>query len=590
MGYGNLRQWIEQLRRDKDLAVIDAPVDPHLELAEIHRRVAAEEGPALLFTNVQGTPFPVATNLFGTVRRVNKAFGTRPEQLVKSMTAAMETMIPPSAAGLWREKGLLLDLIRAGTKNIPQGEAPVLGICRSSNPLQELPRITSWPKDGGPFITLPVVYTESITNPKDHNLGMYRVQIYDDSTTGIHWQIHKGGGFHHRQAELLGETIPVSVFIGGPPALIAAAVAPVSERLPELMLASLMQGGKLPMVQDPLGGHRIPSEAEFSIRGRVSPFERRPEGPYGSQSGYYSLQHDFPVMHVQRMWHRKDAIFPATITGKPRQEDYYLKDYLQRLLAPAYPLMMPSVKALWAYSESGSNALASAVMRESYPREGLASAFRILGEGQLSLTKFLLLTNEAVELTDFPKLLETVLERFNPASDLVIFANTSMDTLDYTGRKLNHGSKAVMMGTGNPVRELPRTYTEGHLPAITDAVPYCGGCLAVSGASYIEDPELPVRLAASFQEKGTAWPLIVLVDDAAEAVRTQTSFLWTVFSRFNPADDIYAETHVLRNAISYSLPIVIDARMKPGYPEELVPHEDTVELVNRNWNRYFPHF
>lgn len=588
MGYGNLRQWIEQLRRDKDLAVIDAPVDPHLELAEIHRRVAGEEGPALLFTNVQGTPFPVATNLFGTVRRVNKAFGTRPEQLVKSMTAAMETMIPPSAAGLWREKGLLLDLIRAGTKNIPQGEAPVLGICRSSNPLQELPRITSWPKDGGPFITLPLVYTESITNPKDHNLGMYRVQIHDDSTTGIHWQIHKGGGFHHRQAELLGETLPVSVFIGGPPALIAAAVAPVSERLPELMLASLMLGGKLPMVQDPLGGHRIPSEAEFSIRGRVSPFERRPEGPYGSQSGYYSLQHDFPVMHVQRMWHRKDAIFPATITGKPRQEDYYLKDYLQRLLAPAYPLMMPSVKALWAYSESGSNALASAVVRESYPREGLASAFRILGEGQLSLTKFLLLTNEPVELTDFPKLLETVLERFNPASDLVIFANTSMDTLDYTGRKLNHGSKAVMMGTGNPVRELPRTYTEGLLPAITGAVPYCGGCLAVSGASYIEDPELPGRLAASFKEKRTAWPLIVLVDDTAEAVRTQTSFLWTVFTRFNPADDIYAETHVLRNAISYSLPIVIDARMKPGYPEELVPHEDTVELVNRNWNRYFP--
>lgn len=588
MGYGNLRQWIEQLRRDKDLAVIDAPVDPDLELAEIHRRVVSEEGPALLFTNVQGTPFPVATNLFGTVRRVNKAFGTRPEQLVKSLTAAMETMIPPSAAGLWREKGLLLDLIRAGARNIPQGEAPVLGICRSSNPLRELPRITSWPKDGGPFITLPLVYTESITNPKDHNLGLYRVQIHDDSTTGIHWQIHKGGGFHHRQAELLGETLPVSIFIGGPPALIAAAVAPVSERIPELMLASLMLGGKLPMVQDPLGGHRIPSEAEFSIRGRVSPFERRPEGPYGSQSGYYSLQHDFPVMHVQRMWHRKDAIFPATITGKPRQEDYYLKNYLQRLLAPAYPLMMPSVKALWAYSESGSNALASAVIRESYPREGLASAFRILGEGQLSLTKFLLLTTEPVELTDFPKLLETVLERFNPASDLVIFANTSMDTLDYTGRKLNHGSKGVMMGTGNPVRELPRAYTEGLIPAITGAVPYCGGCLAVSGASYVEDPELPARLAASFKEKGTAWPLIVLVDDAAEAVRTQTSFLWTVFTRFNPADDIYAETHILRNAISYSLPIVIDARMKPGYPEELVPNEETVELVNRNWNRYFP--
>lgn len=588
MAYGNLRQWIEQLRRDKDLAVIDTPVDPNLELAEIHRRVAGEEGPALLFTNVQGTPFPVATNLFGTVRRVNKAFGTRPEQFMKSLTAAMEMMIPPSASGLWREKGVLLDLMRAGTRNVPQGEAPVLGVCRSSNPLKELPRIVSWPKDGGAFITLPLVYTESITNPKDHNLGIYRAQIYDDSTTGVHWQIHKGGGFHHRQAEVLGETLPVSIFLGGPPALIAAAVAPVSERIPELVLASLMLGGKLPMVQDPLGGHRIPAEAEFSIRGRVSPVERRAEGPYGSQFGYYSMQHDFPVMHVQRMWHRKDAIYPATITGKPRQEDYYLKDYLQRLLSPAYPLLMPSVKALWTYSESGSHSLTSAVVRESYPREALASAFRILGEGQLSLTKFLLLTNEPVELTDLPKLLETVLERFNPECDLLIIANTSMDTLDYTGRKLNHGSKAVMLGTGSPVRELPRVYTEGLLPAITAAVPYCGGCLAVSGASYVEDPELPVRLAASLKEKDTAWPLIILVDDAQEAVSTQTSFLWTVFTRFNPADDLYAGTRVQQGSISYGLPVVIDARMKPGYPEELVPHEDTVELVNRNWKNYFP--
>lgn len=267
MRYGNLRQWIEQLRRDKDLAVIDTPVDPYLELAEIHRRVVEEEGPALLFTNVQGTPFPVATNLFGTVRRVNKAFGTRPEQLLKSLTTAMEQLVPPSAAGLWREKTVLLELLRAGTKNIPQGEAPVLGVCSSSDPLKELPRITAWPKDGGAFITLPLVYTESITNPKDHNLGLYRIQVYDDSTTAIHWQIHKGGGFHHSQAEHLGETLPVSVFIGGPPALIAAAVAPVPERIPELLLASLLLGGKLPMVQDPLGGHRIPAEAEFSIRG-----------------------------------------------------------------------------------------------------------------------------------------------------------------------------------------------------------------------------------------------------------------------------------------------------------------------------------
>ncbi|WP_342437122.1 UbiD family decarboxylase [Paenibacillus sp. FSL L8-0436] len=588
MGYDNLRQWIEQLRKDKDLAVIDTPVDPYLELAEIHRRVVREEGPALLFTHVKGTPFPVATNLFGTVRRVNQAFGTRPEQLMKSLTGAVETLLPPTPSAIWKEKGLLYDLLKVGVKDVPQGEAPVLGICRSTDPLQELPRITSWHEDGGPLITLPLVYTESITNPLNRNLGMYRVQIYDDNTTGVHWQIHKGGGFHHREAELLGEALPVSVFLGGPPALIAAAIAPLPERLPELLLASLMLGRRLPMVKDPMGGHRIPAESEFAIRGLVTPLERRPEGPFGDPYGYYSRQHDFPVLHVQRMWHRKDAIYPATIAGKPRQEDYYLKDFLQRLLSPAYPLLMPSVKALWSYTEAGSHSLASAVVRESYSREALASAFRILGEGQLSLTKFLLLTNEPVDLCDFPKLLETVLERFDPQTDLVVLNNTAQDTSDYTGHKLNRGSKGVMMGVGSPVRVLPRIYNEGVLPGITGVVPYCGGCLTVSGASYIDDPELPLRLIAELRQKETEWPLIILVDHAAETAQTQTSFLWTVFTRFNPASDIYAESEVNRHHIGYKLPIVIDARMKPDYPDELEPCGDIVKVVDQNWKNYFP--
>ncbi|AHV98842.1 UbiD family decarboxylase [Paenibacillus sabinae] len=588
MGYSNLRQWIEQLRKDKDLAVIEAPVDPYLELAEIHRRVIQEEGPALLFTNVKGTPFPVVTNLFGTVRRVDQAFGPRPEELMKSLMGAVETLLPPTVTGVWKEKGLLFDLLKVGIKNVPQGDAPILNVCRSTDPLKGLPRVTSWQEDGGPFVTLPLVYTESPSNPKDHNLGMYRIQIYDDQTTGVHWQIHKGGGFHHFEAEQRNEALPVSVFIGGPPALIATAIAPVPERMPELLLASMVLGGRLPMVKDPMGGHRMPAEAEFVIRGLVPPHERRPEGPFGDHYGYYSLKHDFPVMNVQRMWHRKDAIYPATIVGKPRQEDYYLGDFLQRLLSPAYPLVMPSVHSLWAYSESGSHTLASAVVRESYSREALVSAFRILGEGQLSLTKFLILTNELVDLADFPKLLETVLERFNPAVDLFIFNKTSHDTLDYTGQRMNHGSKGVLMGIGSKVRELPRSYEEGNLPGIHSALPYCGGCLVVSGPSYTEDPELPQRLVGALREKNTSWPLVILVDNAAETVKSQTSFLWTVFTRFNPATDIFAEASVKNHHIAYELPVVIDARMKPGYPDELLPREDIVELVDRNWKNYFP--
>lgn len=587
MNYTNLRQWLETLRKEKDLAVIDAPVDPYLELAEIHRRVIEEGGPALLFTNVKGTPFPVVTNLFGTPRRVDMAFGTRPEELMKSLIGATETLLPPTFKALWNERGLIKDVLKVGTKTVPYQEAPVMGVKEVDRPLKDLPKITSWQEDGGPFITLPLVYTESPSKPKDHNLGMYRIQLYDDQTTGVHWQIHKGGGFHYYEAEQQNQALPVTVVVGGPPALIASAIAPVPEHLPELLLTSLIMGEKLPLADNPLGGHRIPAEAEFAIHGLVPPHERRLEGPFGDHYGYYSLAHDFPVMNVKHMWRRKDAIYPATIVGKPRQEDYYLGDFLQRLLSPAFPMVMPSVRSLWTYAETGFHALTAAVVRESYSREALVSAFRILGEGQLSLTKFLMLTNRPLDLSDFKETLEAVLERFNPATDLFIFNKTSHDTLDYTGKKLNHGSKAVMMGIGQPVRNLPRTYEEGAIPGIDQVKAFCGGCLVVSGAAYEQAPSLAEQVMRHMNEKSTAWPMIILVDDAAAAAATQTSFLWTVFTRFNPATDMFAMAEVREHHLSYGLPIVIDARMKPGYPDELFPREDIVRTVDARWKEYF---
>ncbi|KOS03865.1 UbiD family decarboxylase [Paenibacillus polymyxa] len=587
MIYQNLRQFIEALRKENHLKIIEAPVDPYLELAEIHRRVIEEEGPALLFTNVKGTPFPVASNLFGTNRRVDMAFGPRPEQLMDAIVGATKTLFPPTPKALWNERGLIKDMLKVGLKTVSHSEAPVLGVRRTEAPLAPLPKVTSWHEDGGPFITLPLVYTEKPGQPKDHNLGMYRIQIYDDQTTGIHWQIHKGGGFHYHEAEQRNEPLPTTIIIGGPPALIASAIAPAPENLPELLLASLIMGGKLPMTEDPLGGHRIPAEAEFAISGYVPPHERRPEGPFGDHFGYYSLQHDFPVFHVKHMHHRKDAIYPATIVGKPRQEDYYLGEFLQRLLSPAYPLVMPSVKSLWAYAETGVHALAAAVVRESYSREALVSGFTILGQGQLSLTKFLMLTDRVIDLSDFNLLLETILERFNPARDLFIFNHTSHDTLDYTGRKLNHGSKAILMGIGEPVRELPRAYEGGDLPGIREIKPYCGGCLVVSGASFEQEPELAARVLERLAAGEQEWPLVFIVDDAKEVVRSQASFLWTVFTRFNPATDMYADSEVRLHHLNYKLPIVVDARMKPGYPDEVLPREDIVKLVDQRWTSYF---
>jgi UbiD family decarboxylase len=581
----NLRQFIEVLRREREIVEIREEVDPYLEIAEIHRRVIDEQGPALLFTNVKGSTFPVVTNLFGTERRVNLAFGTRPEELMKSIIGAMDRLMPPSPKALWAERGLIGDMLKIGMKDVPAGKAPILGTLQKPAALSRIPAITSWQEDGGPFVTLPLVYTEH-PETNHHNLGMYRVQIYDDQTTGMHWQIHKGGGFHYHEAEKQGKALPVTVFVGGPPALIASAIAPVPEPLPELLLTSLIMGQKLHMVRDPYGEHRLIAEAEFAISGRVPPFERRMEGPFGDHYGYYSWAHEFPVFHVDHVWHRKDAIYPATVVGKPRQEDYYLGEFLQRLLSPAFPMAMPGIKDLWTYAETGFHPLAAAVVRESYAREAVSSALRIMGEGQLTLTKVLLVTDKPVDLSDFPTLLTTLLERFRPESDLFILGRTSIDTLDYTGRQLNHGSKSIWIGVGEKIRELPCEYSGGQVEEVADAQVYSPGCLVVSGASYEQEPQLAERILKHGKEVWKNWPLVILADDAS-IVESQTSFLWTVFTRFNPAHDIYADSTTVRHHLQYEFPIVIDARMKPGYPDELFPREDVVQKVDARWKQYF---
>ncbi|MFC7439664.1 UbiD family decarboxylase [Laceyella putida] len=582
----NLRTFIKQLQRENDIVEIDAPVDPHLELAEIHRRVIAEEGPALLFTNVKGSSFPVVTNLFGTSRRVDLAFGPRPERLMQQAVDMVHKLMPPTPKAIWGERQLIFELLKVGLKPVSASQAPVLETKQPQVDLSRLPVITSWQEDGGPFVTLPLVYTEH-PETGQHNLGMYRMQIFDHETTGMHWQIHKGGGFHHFAAEQKDQALPVRVHLGGPPALIASAIAPAPEFLPELLLASLIIGEKLPVVRPADGGYPYIAEAEFVLSGHVPPHARRLEGPFGDHYGYYSLAHDFPVFHVDSVHHRKDAIYPATVVGKPRQEDYYLGEFLQRLLSPAFPMVMPGVKELWTYAETGFHSLAAAVVRESYSREALAHAFRILGEGQLTLTKFLILTDRSVTLENFPQLFETVLERFDPATDLFVFGNTSMDTLDYTGRRFNHGSKAVLIGTGEAKRDLPAEFHGPEMQGVKQAAVYCRGALVLETDSFADAPELADRLLTHYHEELQAWPMIFLVDDIT-AASGQTPFLWTIFTRFDPAHDIYAKAEWTRHHASYRFPIIVDARMKPGYPDELEPDPDIKRKVDERWKEYFP--
>ena len=583
--HANLRHFIETLRRENQIIEIEAEVDPYLELAEIHRRVIEAEGPALLFKRVKGSAFPVVTNLFGTRRRVDLAIGPRPEETVRRAVSALHSLLPPKPSVLWREKDWILSLTKTGLRMVNPKYAPVLEIQERSVDLTRLPVLTSWTDDGGPFVTLPLVYTEHPVTG-EHNLGMYRVQIYGSNQTGIHWQIHKGGGFHYYEAERLGQALPTTLFLGGPPALILSAIAPLPEMLPELLFTSFLMGEKLSRVKVSNQPHPLIAEAEFAICGTVPANVRKPEGPFGDHYGYYSLTHDFPVFDVHTVYHRRDAIYPATVVGKPRQEDYFIGEYLQSLLSPMFPVVMTGVKALWTYAETGFHALAAAIVRESYHREALAHAFRILGEGQLTLTKFLILTDVQLDLQDFKTLLETVLARFEPENDLLILHETAMDTLDYTGRHLNHGSKAIMLGLGSAKRDLPQHIEGGTLLGIKGVKPFCAGCLLLEAPAFNHSPELandllPYLLDAPFKD----WPLMILVDDITLALEP-TGFLWQVFTRFDPAHDIYATTEMLKHRLVYHGPILIDARMKPGYPGEVLPDEKTVNLVDRRWKDY----
>jgi UbiD family decarboxylase len=580
----NLRTFIDVLRSEGEIVEITTEVDAFLEIAEIHRRVIEQQGKALLFTNVKGSSFPVVTNLFGTKRRIDLAFGQRPLEFVQRAVHAAEELLPPKLNKLWEFRDLAFAARKIGTKSVRA--APVLQKRQSAVDLEQIPFIQLWPEDGGPFNTLGLVYTESPTTRK-HNLGIYRMQRYDKRTTGMHWQIGKGGGFHYYEAEQRAEPLPVTVYMGGPPALILSAVAPLPEGVGELMLASLLAGERIPVVKAAGEGVRDPiiAESEFAIVGHVPPSTRKPEGPFGDHYGYYSLQHDYPVFHADSVFHRKDAIYPATVVGKPRQEDFFIGDYLQELLSPLFPLVMPAVRDLWSYGETGFHSLAAAVVHDRYAREALSAGFRILGEGQLTLTKFLLLTDKPQDLKNFKSLFEYILERVEWRRDLQIFSQTAFDTLDYASGKVNHGSKALLMGVGDAKRELEREF-HGELPSgIRLAEPFCGGCLVVEGERYESDKTLADRISkcGSFDD----WQIVVL-HDKVEFARSADKFLWATWTRFDPASDTFAkEITMQNNSIGYKSPIVIDARMKPWYPKEVEPADETVKLVDSRWGEYF---
>ncbi len=573
----SLRSLVSLLRSQGSLVDIFAPVDPSLEIAEIHRRVLASGGPALLFHHVIGSSFPVLTNLFGTQARVDTLFAAAPGDLIAQVVELASS--PPSLSSLWKKKNILRRGLSLGLRNRWFRRLPLHKA--SSVNLNQLPLLTSWPEDGGAFLTLPLVYTES-PNTGIPNLGMYRMQRFDQRTFGLHFQIQKGGAGHFYEAEQLGQDLPVTVFLSGNPFLILSAIAPLPENVPELLFCSFLQGKKLSCKYDTDSHHPLLFDAEFIFTGKALAGKRRMEGPFGDHFGYYSLQHPFPEFTCNQIYHKKHAIYPATVVGKPFQEDFYIGNKLQEYLSPLFPMVMPGIRSLKSYGEAGFHALTAAVVKERYWKESLATALRILGEGQLSLTKFLFVTDQPVDLSSFSSCLETILARCLPKRDLLIFSDTANDTLDYSGPALNKGSKAIFLGTGEPIRDLPQTYRGNALPYITDIGVFCPGCLVAE----TENPQKAIEMLLHYPNIAS-WPFIVLTDSLSEMLSSLKDFLWRTFTHTAPATDLYCNySSVQSHKLHYQVPIILDAVIKPTYPKEVEVDERTAALVSKRWKEY----
>jgi len=591
VSYDSLRACIDDLERAGHLRRIPEEVDPFLEAAEIQRRVFRAGGPALYFENVRGSRFPLASNLFGTMERVRFIF----RDSLDGVRALVAAKVDPRAFAMDVRRAVRLPSVAMHL--LPR---PVRGgaVFAHEIGIEDVPRVTSWPDDGGPFITLPQVYSEDPTAPglRHSNLGMYRVQLAGNDyvpgrEVGLHYQIHRGLGVHHAAAIARGERLPVCVFVGGPPAMAVAAVMPLPEGLPEIAFAGALNRRSIRMAQR--GGIHVHADADFCIRGAIGPSETKREGPFGDHLGYYAKAHDFPVLRVESVHHREGAIWPFTVVGRPPQEDTMFGELIHELTGPLVPTVLPGVHAVHAVDWAGVHPLLFAIGSERYvpyaaerrPMELLTQANAILGQGQMSLAKYLFIATKDdapdLDIDDVGGFLMNVLSRFDPARDLHFQTNTTMDTLDYSGSGLNQGSKVVIAATGPARRKLASTLAAELTlpPGFGDPRVALPGVLVVRAPSYGRG-EVDALCRALTRLEG--FPLVVLTEDSELAARSVANLVWITFTRSNPAADIHGvDSFVENKGWGCRGALVIDARIKPHHAPPLVEDPAITKRVDR---------
>lgn len=601
MAYHTLRECVEDLHASGMLKIIDAEVDPCLQLGMIQRRAFQKRSPALLFTNVKNCAFPMLANLFGTMERMEFLFRdtlSQVRRLFELVADPMNALKKPLSNLELISHANHLRPLRKKIRN-PE-ELPLLS---NNTKLDSLPRLISWPQDGGPFITLPLVYTEDPERKGAGNLGMYRIQLagndYDADEVGLHYQIHRGIAAHHAKALQKDRSLPVNIYIGGPPALIVSAIMPLPANMNELMFAGLLGGCRVEVDEC---GFALPvlGACDFLLQGEIGR-ETKKEGPFGDHVGYYSLRHDFPVAKVRHVWHRKDAIWPFTTVGRPPQEDTVFGNFIHELTAPLINKVFEGIKEIHAVDASGVHPLLLAIGKERYtpweqcriPRELLTLAFHLLGTTQTALAKYLLMVAESdsphLSSRDVREFFKVILEKTDFSRDLHFITRSTSDTLDYCGGRINEGSRLIWTAAGKSKRKLG---TELHglpdLPEGFSSPHLClPGVLILQGPQHTLDANMQdIRISDCLCPALASWqarehfPLCVIADDSDFCAAKLENFLWISFTRSDPATDTYG-VNAKTNAKHWQCetPFIIDARIKKFHAPALLEEPSMIKEV-----------
>jgi len=591
MSFTNLKQFLEVLKQENELLIIDEQVDAELEVTEISTRALLQNKPALLFTNVIGSSYPLLMNTYASEKRVELALRTDPDKLGAELVTFAENLMPPKISKLLSQRNTLKRFLSA----IPKNRGGISQAQTIETDLTKLPIIKSWPEDGGRFITLPQIFTYDPRNRK-RNVGMYRMQVFDESTTGMHWQIQKGGGFHYFQAERLNKDFELAVALGTDPAMLFATIAALPENIDEAMFAGFLRGSRTAYTKAKTLSINVPANAEFILEGIVPKKIRRMEGPFGDHFGHYSAASEFPIFQIKTITTAKNPIYPATIVGIPPMEDKFLGDATQKILGPLIKLIHPEIVSLWAYYEAGFHNLLVVAVDERYHKEAAKTALSIMGEGQLSLTKCVVLVDRDVNPRDFKSVLNEISKNFDPHYDFIVISKVPLDTLDFTSFKMNLGSKMVIDATSNEELRMENgQLTIDHLAKrIKDSISKFS--FQIHDWKLVENTLLAVKVKNNGREileklvrldSLKELKIIAMVSEDVD-IHSQEKLIWGIFTRFDAERDvIFSEQKLIGISPVYNGIMGIDATWKEGYQKPLRMDERVVKLVDEKWNKIF---